>query len=376
MNDFSEIELCPALRANLKKHGFTKPTPVQALAIAPAMAGRDVVATAETGTGKTLAFGLPILQQLSMSPGDRGPNALILAPTRELALQIEEAFARMAVGTGLRTAVAVGGMSEGNQLRSIRKGAHILIATPGRLVDYLQRRLVDMGRVKMVVLDEADRMLDMGFLPSIREILNTLPTPRQTMLFSATLDAQVGQLASTYVKNAVRIETASSAKPVDLVDLHAYEIEHDRKLDLLTHLLREEKGAFLVFTRTKHGTDRLATRLAHAGIHAARIHGGRSQSQRNQALRGFKDGGYRVLVATDVAARGIHVDSIAHVVNYDLPQQPEDFVHRVGRTGRAGSRGVAWTFGTRSERHEIKRIERVLGIRMTRREAPASPMAH
>ena len=366
MKTFSELSLSPLLKANLARNGFTTPTPIQALAIEPALAGKDLVATAQTGTGKTLVFVLPIIQALAARRTPAGIRAVILSPTRELALQINETFVKMAASSGVRAAVVVGGLSERSQLQSIRKGAQVLIATAGRLYDYLSRGLVKLGGVDTLVLDEADRMLDMGFLPTIKRIMAAIPTARQTMLFSATIETSVKHLVELYVPNAVRIEVGSITKPNEQVDLRFYEVEQDRKLDLLHSMLRREEGAFLVFARTKHGADRLARRLADQGIKTAAIHGNRSQNQRNQALRGFQDGYYRVLVATDIAARGIHVDGISHVVNYDLPQVPEDFIHRVGRTGRAGARGTASTFGTRSERSAVSQIERTLAIRLNR----------
>ena len=341
------------------------------MAIEPALAGHDIVATAQTGTGKTLAFVLPIIHLLrTETPAAPGVRAVILSPTRELALQIHEAFVKMAAGSGIRAAVVVGGLSEASQLQAIRKGAQVLIATAGRLEDFMGRGLVKLGRVRILVLDEADRMLDMGFLPSIKRILATVPRERQTLFFSATIETSVRHLVNEYVPDAIRIELGSIAKPSEQVDLHFYEVEHDRKLDLLESMLKREEGSFLVFARTRHGADRLARRLSTQGVKTAAIHGDRSQNQRNQALRGFQDGQYRVLVATDVAARGIHVEGISHVVNYDLPQAPEDFIHRVGRTGRMGARGVASTFGTRAERGDIARIERALSIRLTRQAAP------
>ena len=368
MKSFSEFSLSAPLKSNLVKHGFTEPTPVQALAIAPALAGRDLVATAQTGTGKTLAFVLPIIQLIAKQPSHSGVRAVILSPTRELAIQINETFAKMAMGTGVRATVVVGGLNEGSQLQSIRKGAHVLIATPGRLYDFLSRQLVDLGSARILVLDEADRMLDMGFLPTIKRIMAAIPSDRQTLFFSATIETSVKHLVETHVRNAVRVEVGSTTKPIDQVDLHLYEVEQDRKLGLLEGMLRQEAGSFLVFARTKHGADRLSKKLSRGGVKTAAIHGDRSQNQRNQALRGFQEGYYRVLVATDVAARGIHVDGIAHVVNYDLPQVPEDFIHRVGRTGRAGARGTASTFATRSERADIARIERTLDTRLVRRQ--------
>ena len=368
MNTFSELTLSPALKRNLAQHGFVQPTPVQAQAIPPALAGQDIVATAQTGTGKTLAFVLPLLQSLSTQPISLGVSAVILSPTRELALQIQETFAKMSAGTSIRSAVVVGGMNERPQLQAINKGAQVLIATPGRLNDFMQRRLVSLSGVRYFILDEADRMLDMGFLPTIQKFLAALPTERQTLFFSATIETSVAHLITKYLKNPIRISIGTTTKPSEQVDLFVYEVDQDRKASLLQYMLEQEEGSFLVFARTKHGTERLAKHLARTGIKAGRIHGDRSQSQRNQALQGFKDGEYRVLVATDVAARGIHVDSVAHVVNYDLPQVPEDFIHRVGRTGRAGARGRASTFGTSGERGEIRRIERTLNIQLTRRQ--------
>ncbi len=332
------------------------------------MAGHDVVATAQTGTGKTLAFVLPILHLIAKQPPRPGIRAVVLSPTRELAIQIDETFAKMAMGTGVRAAVAVGGLNERTQLQHIRKGAQVLIATPGRLYDFLSRQLVDLSGVRMLVLDEADRMLDMGFLPTIKRIMAAIPADRQTLFFSATIESSVKHLVDTHVRNAVRIAVGSTTKPIEQVELHLYEVEQDRKLGLLESMLRQEEGSFLVFARTKRGADRLSKKLAREGVKATAIHGDRTQSQRNQALRGFQEGHYRVLVATDVAARGIHVEGISHVVNYDLPQVPEDFIHRVGRTGRAGARGTASTFATHSERADIAHIERTLDTRLVRRQ--------
>ena len=368
MKSFSDFSLSAPLKSNLAKHGFTTPTPVQELAIEPALAGRDLVATAQTGTGKTLAFVLPMIHSIAKQPSHGGIRAVILSPTRELAIQIHETFAKMAAGTGVRAAVVVGGLSEKTQLQNIRKGAQVLIATPGRLYDFLSRKLVDLGKVRMLVLDEADRMLDMGFLPTIKRILAVMPSDRQTLFFSATLESSVKHLVESHVRNAVRVAVGSTTKPIGQVDLHLYEVEQDLKLGLLEKMLRQEQGSFLVFARTRRGVDRLSKKLERGGIRTAAIHGDRSQSQRNLALRGFQQGDYRVLVATDVAARGIHVEGISHVVNYDLPQVPEDFIHRVGRTGRAGARGIASTFATRSERADIAHIERTLDTRLVRRQ--------
>jgi len=368
MMKFSEFPLSDVLKKNLARNGFTDPTPIQSMTFEPAMAGRDLVATAQTGTGKTLAFALPLIQILSTEPRRPGVRAVILSPTRELAVQIAQTIALIAKGTGVTAATVVGGLNERTQLQAIRKGAAIIVATPGRLTDFMGRNLVDLRGVRMLVLDEADRMLDMGFLPAIQRITSALPQARQTLLYSATIEASVKRLVATQVRDAVRVELGSTTKPAEQVALHYYEVEQDRKFDLLQKLLREEEGSFLVFARTKHGADKLAKKLGAAGAKSAAIHGDRSQNQRMQALRGFQDGYYRVLVATDVAARGIHVDGIAHVVNYDLPQAPEDFIHRVGRTGRAGTTGTASTFGTPMERAEVARIERTLSVKLTHRD--------
>jgi ATP-dependent RNA helicase RhlE len=376
MNNFSDLSLSPALQNNLAHLGFIQPTPVQARAIPQQLAGHDLVITAQTGTGKTFAFLLPLLERLLQQPKaatkPAGPQALILSPTRELAIQISQSFSQLATGTGLRAAVAVGGLNEQSQLHAIHRGAQVLIATPGRLADFLERKLVKLGSAQVLVLDEADRMLDMGFLPTIKRILATLPAERQTVFCSATIESSVAHLIAAHLKNPVRIAIGSTTKPHEHIDLHIYEVEQDRKFSLLEKMLQEERGSFLVFARTKHGADRLATKLARGGSKATSIHGNRSQSQRNLALRGFQEGSFRVLVATDVAARGVHVEGIAHVVNYDLPQVPEDFIHRVGRTGRAGLRGVASTFSTRSERGEIRKIEQLLELQLTRRPVPAA----
>src|SRR4051812_1618520 len=376
MNLLSELTLPAVVHQNLVRNSFVQPTPVQAKAIPAALTGADVVATAQTGTGKTLAFLLPIVDSLLKSaPSETDKKstevirALVLSPTRELAIQIADAFGKLASNTQLRAAVVVGGLSEQTQLNAIRRGAQVVIATPGRLEDFIDRRLIKLSSVTTLVLDEADRMLDMGFLPAIEKILSILPASRQSLFFSATLDRTVERLIQRHSRTPVRIAVGNSeAKTPEGIDFHSFEVESDSKLSLLRNLLKEEAGSFLVFARTKHGTDRLAKKLSTGGLRAVAMHGDRTQNQRNQALAGFRDGRYRVLVATDVAARGIHVDSVAHVVNYDLPQAPQDFIHRVGRTGRAGQRGSAWTFSLRSERNEIRRIERECKVRLVRRE--------
>jgi len=369
MNLFSEFPLSAVLQENLSRNGFTTATPIQAQTFEPAMAGRDLVATAQTGTGKTLAFVLPMLQQLITEPRRPGVRVLILSPTRELAVQIAEALALVARGTGIFAATVVGGLNERAQLQSIRKGAQVVVATPGRLTDFLGRGLVNLSNVRLLVLDEADRMLDMGFLPAIQRISAMLPAEKQTLLYSATIEASVKKLVATHVRDAVRIELGSTSKPAEDVTLQVYEVEQDRKLDLLLKMLKEEKGSFLVFARTRHGAEKLAKKLGQSSVKTAAIHGDRSQNQRSQALKGFQDGYYRVLVATDVAARGIHVDCISHVINFDMPAAPEDFIHRVGRTGRAGTKGTASTFATRTERRDVAVIERALSLKLIRKDA-------
>jgi ATP-dependent RNA helicase RhlE len=370
MNTFSELNLSPVLKANLAKNGFVQPTPVQAETIPGALEGRDIVATAQTGTGKTLAFVIPMLERLANKRSGT-IDAVVLSPTRELAMQIEEAFSALASGTKIRAATVVGGVNENSQLKAIRNGAQVLIATPGRLCDFLNRKLVKLGGVSLLVLDEADRMLDMGFLPAIQALTGAMPPARQNLLFSATIEASVKHLIERYCNDPIRVAIGSPTKPAEDVDLQVYEVEQERKLGLLQQMLKEEQGSYLVFARTKHGAGRLAKKLSASGVKATCIHGDRTQNQRCEALRSFQQGNHRVLVATDVAARGIHVEGIGHVVNYDMPRAPEDFIHRVGRTGRLGARGTASTFATRSERGEIQKIERALRIQLKRREVPA-----
>ncbi|HUV69595.1 MAG TPA: DEAD/DEAH box helicase [Terracidiphilus sp.] len=364
---FSQFNLSAPLMARLNANKFETPTPVQAGAIPPALEGRDVLATAQTGTGKTLSFLIPIVEMLQTSAA-RGPaaHALILLPTRELAMQVEQAFLAIRSSSEHTVALVVGGMQERAQLDAIRRGAKLIVATPGRLEDFLKRKLVRLGEVKILVLDEVDRMLDMGFQPAIARIATMLPQARQTLCYSATLEGAVKEVAHKYLNNPTRIEIGSVLKPAENVELRTFEVASDKKQELLEHLLGAEQGSFLVFVRTKHGADRVARRLARSGWSATQIHGDRSQAQRNAALRSFSEGRHRVLVATDVAARGIDVANVAHVINFDLPKVAEDFVHRVGRTGRASASGVASTFAVPAERNELRKIERTLSIQMKR----------
>jgi ATP-dependent RNA helicase RhlE len=296
----------------------------------------------------------------------KGAVALICLPTRELAMQVEQAFLTVRTSSAQSVALVVGGLAERSQLDAIRRGARLIVATPGRLEDYIKRRLVRLDGIKMLVLDEVDRMLDMGFQPAIARIAGTLPTTRQTLCYSATLEGAVKEVARKYLNNPVRVEIGSVLKPAENVELRTFEVEADKKQELLEHLLGAEQGSFLVFVRTKHGADRVARRLVRSGHSATQIHGDRSQAQRNSALRSFSEGRHRVLVATDVAARGIDVANVAHVINFDMPKMAEDFVHRVGRTGRASAHGVASTFAGPSERGDLKKIERTLSISMKR----------
>jgi ATP-dependent RNA helicase RhlE len=365
MNQFSDFNISPALKSRLASANFITPTPVQAGAIPPALEGKDVLATAQTGTGKTLSFLIPIIERLRQFQNKQA-KALVLLPTRELAMQVEQSFRKIAGGSNLHVALVVGGMNEGPQLQAIRKGARLIVATPGRLEDYLKRKLVRLDQVEILVLDEVDRMLDMGFQPAIRRIAAAIPAQRQTLCYSATLDAQIKNVIREYLRDPVRIEIGSVLKPSENIELQSFEVEQEKKLELLEHLLEKEKGSFLVFVRTRHGADRIAKKLHRSGWGATQIHGDRSQSQRNAALRSFAEGKHRVLVATDVAARGIDVSHVAHVVNYDMPKVAEDFVHRVGRTGRASNRGRASTFALPAERRDLRRLEKTLSVQMKR----------
>ncbi len=366
MTTFSELPLSPALKQRLAVAQFTNLTPIQERAIPPALEGCDVIGTAQTGTGKTLAFLLPLIETLQQEPA-KHTVALVLLPTRELAMQVEEQYEQLRPNAMPRASLVIGGVSEKAQIQSLRAGSKLIIATPGRLQDLMNRKLASLQHVKMLVLDEADRMLDMGFLPAIRRILAVLPRQRQTLCFSATLEQSVAGLVDEYMDNPVRVALGSVLKPAESVQLTAYEVRPAEKLDVLRQLLYAEKGQTLIFTRTKRGAERLAKELMRDGFTAAMIHGDRSQSQRNGALNGFQEGRYQVLVATDIASRGLHVDDVAHVINYDVPKMAEDFIHRVGRTGRAGLEGRASTLAAGAEVLELRQIERVLKLKIERR---------
>jgi ATP-dependent RNA helicase RhlE len=376
MTTFTELPLSAALQQKLAAAQFITLTPIQANAITPALEGKDVIGTAQTGTGKTLAFLIPILEMLRAESSKNEPSknisALVLLPTRELAMQVHEQYEQLRDKNMPKAALVIGGVAEKAQIQSLRSGCEFVIATPGRLQDFITRKFADLRHVEILVLDEADRMLDMGFLPAIRRIVQILPQRRQTLCYSATMEQSVAALVNDYTREPVRIALGSVLKPAESVQLEAYEVRPSEKLDVLRQLLYEEKGQTLIFTRTKRGSQRLAKELERDGFSAAMIHGDRTQSQRNAALSGFQEGRYQVLVATDVASRGLHCDDVAHVINYDIPKMAEDFIHRVGRTGRAGSQGRASTLVTGAEVLELRNIERTLKLRIERKHVDAS----
>jgi ATP-dependent RNA helicase RhlE len=362
ISKFSELPISQYLQERLSTNNFQTPTPVQSSAIPAAITGKDLLATAQTGTGKTLAFLIPIAERL-LKVRSTGVQALVLVPTRELAIQVQQQYEQLR-GKKLRAAaLAMGGASERQQIAALRT-AHLVIATPGRLEDFLRRNLIKLNATQILVLDEADRMLDMGFLPSIRRITDTLPQRRQTLCFSATLDPAVAHIVSDFVKDPLRVALGSTSKPAESVKLQAFEVSSNQRLSLLSRLLKEEEGRCLVFVRTKRGADRLTRQLRKAGFNAGMLHGDRSQ--RNAALADFQNGSVPVLVATDVAARGIHVDNVAHVINYEMPQMAEDLIHRVGRTGRIGAQGLASVFVSHQDRAEFRNVERTLGLKIQR----------
>ena len=357
---FYGLGIAPKLLEVLWKLKFREPTPIQQRAIPIAIEGKDMIGVAQTGTGKTLAFGIPLIQRLAQNKG----RGLVVLPTRELALQANEVFEQVGRTIGLRTAVLIGGASMYAQLQALKRRPHVIIATPGRLIDHLEQRTVDLRDVRVLVLDEADRMLDMGFAPQIKRIMQALPTERQTMLFSATMPAEIVRLASAYMKLPVQIEIARSGALAEKVTQELYVVNKEDKLRLLEKILNERRGSVLVFTRTKHGAKKVALAARNMGHAAAEIHSNRSLNQRREALDGFKSGKYRVLVATDIAARGLDVKNIELVLNFDLPEQAEDYVHRIGRTARAGQAGHAISIATPDQRQEVEAIERLTRIRL------------
>ena len=365
MTTFRELPLTAALQQKLEAAQFVTLTPIQERAIQPALEGRDVIGTAQTGTGKTLAFLIPVIEMLRRETA-AGARALVLLPTRELAMQVHQQYETLRSRNQPKAALVIGGVSEKSQIQALQAGSGLVIATPGRLQDLVDRRYAELRHIKLLVLDEADRMLDMGFLPAIRRILAQLPAKRQTLCFSATLEQSVAGLVHECMLDPVRVSLGSVLKPAESVELKAFEVRPGEKLDVLRQLLYVEKGQTLIFTRTKRGAQRLAQELERDGFTATMIHGDRSQSQRNGALNGFQQGRFQVLVATDIASRGLHCDEVAHVINYDVPKIAEDFIHRVGRTGRAGLTGRATTLAAGAEIVELRNIERTLKLRIER----------
>jgi ATP-dependent RNA helicase RhlE len=366
---FDELNLNETLLRAVRAEGYDTPTPIQAKAIPHVLEGRDLLGCAQTGTGKTAAFALPILHRIAAAgrppKGRRDPRVLVLAPTRELAAQIGESFTAYGQGTGLSTFVIFGGVGQNPQVQALRRGVDILVATPGRLLDLVQQRCVDLRRVEVLVLDEADRMLDMGFIHDVRRILQVVPEKRQSLLFSATMPKEIEALASRILQNPVQVAVTPVATTAEKIDQRVHFVERSDKRALLVHLLEDHAiERALVFTRTKHGANRVVQQLDRAGIRGEAIHGNKSQGARERALKNFKAGTTRLLIATDIAARGIDVDGITHVVNYDLPNEPDTYVHRIGRTARAGASGIALSFCDESERDYLVDIERLIQQRI------------
>jgi ATP-dependent RNA helicase RhlE len=364
--DFHTLALSPALNDALKGAGFTKPTPIQCQAIPLALEGHDILGLAQTGTGKTLAFGLPLIEALMAQPGKPAPKtakSLILAPTRELANQIAESLKVFTATTRLRINVVVGGQSIGRQVRALSQGTDILVATPGRLIDLMDRGSVDLGSVRHLVLDEADQMLDLGFIHALRRIAPKLGTPRQTMLFSATMPKQMEELSRAYLTDPKRVQVSPPGKAADKITQSVHHLEKASKPARLREVLSADPGALtLVFARTKHGAEKLMKGLVADGFNAASIHGNKSQGQRDRAIRAFRAGEVTVLVATDVAARGIDIPGVAYVINYELPEVPDNYVHRIGRTARAGREGQAIAFCAPEEVGLLRQIQKLMKI--------------
>jgi ATP-dependent RNA helicase RhlE len=360
---FSDFALRPQLLQAVIELGYVEPTPIQKRAIPVVLEGRDVMAGAQTGTGKTAAFALPIIERLMRSAAlQRSPRALILVPTRELATQVSDSFRALGRHLPLRAALIFGGVSPKPQIDALSRGVDIIVATPGRLLDHIHTCAVDLSRIDTLVLDEADRMLDMGFIRPIRRVIGALPAKRQTLLFSATFSDEIRSLARSLLRDPVSIDVSPRNSAPALVDHQVYHVDSAGKHPLLRRLIIDgDIRQSLVFTRTKHGANRLAERLARDGLACAAIHGNKSQAARTRALSDFKEGRVRILVATDIAARGLDISEMPHVVNFELPHVPEDYVHRIGRTGRAGSRGRAVSLVSREERDRLRAIERMLG---------------
>jgi ATP-dependent RNA helicase RhlE len=363
-NDFESLGVGGTFRRALGDKGYTEPTPIQTQAIPHLLEGKDLLGVAQTGTGKTAAFALPLLQRLDdedRRPKPRRPRALILAPTRELALQIHEELTSIGRYTKLRHAFIIGGVGQNPQIRSLEQGLDVLVATPGRLLDLAGRRHVDLSEVSVLVLDEADRLLDMGFIRDVKRIIALTPKSRQSLLFSATMPKEVTALARDLLKDPIRVDVSPKQVTVKEIDQRVVMVDNSDKQRMLEHLLRDDEvSRAIVFTRTKHGANKVARKLENAGIGAEAIHGNKSQNARQRALRNFKNGDAWVLVATDIAARGIDIDAVSHVFNYELPHEPESYVHRIGRTARAGAKGAAWSLVDPSERNRLRAVERLI----------------
>jgi len=365
---FSTLGLGPKILEAVRESGYNTPTPIQAAAIPHVLGGHDLIGIAQTGTGKTAAFTLPLLERISGMPSSRNPRVLIVAPTRELAAQIDETVRDLSKHLRLRRVTIFGGVGETPQIDALRRGADIVVATPGRLIDLMGAGHISLRDVKHLVLDEADRMLDMGFLPQIRRIVNAVPKDRQTLLFSATLSSDIEKVTKEFLRNPQTVEIGRRSNPADTVEQFLYPVPKSRKIDLLLSLLRDESlDTVLIFSRTKHGADKIARKLKQAGIDSATLHSNRSQSQRTTALAAFKSGRCRVLVATDIAARGIDVEAISHVINFDFPMHAEDYVHRIGRTGRAQAEGDAISFVTPDDEPNVRTLEKMIGRRIERK---------
>ncbi len=369
MTAFHDLKLSEPILKALQDKSYITPTPIQQQAIPVALTGSDLLGIAQTGTGKTAAFTIPIIEQLLKAPAprQRGPRALVLTPTRELAIQIEECVTDYAKYTRLRSCVIFGGVNQKPQVAQLQKGVDLLIATPGRLLDLISQGLLSLEGVRHFVLDEADRMLDMGFVHDIRRIIPLLPKQRQTMLFSATMPKTIAELSKTILRRPQRVEVAPVASVVDTIDQHLYMVEKPEKVELLVQVLNSHSSdTALVFSRTKHGADKIARKLKQRGISCDAIHGNKSQNARQRALENFKTRKTRVIIATDIAARGIDIDGLQLVVNFDLPDVPETYVHRIGRTGRAGHTGQALTFCSKEEYAMVRDIQKLTGRRLNK----------
>lgn len=378
---FEQLNLIEPIQKALKEEGYTHPTPIQAQAIPPLLAGKDLLGCAQTGTGKTAAFAIPILQNLAKKQVDKQPNrdikALILTPTRELAIQIEESFKAYGRHLNLKTVVVFGGVSQNPQTVALKAGVDILVATPGRLLDLMDQKFIHLHHLQIFVLDEADRMLDMGFVHDVKKVIARIPKVRQTLLFSATMPKEIVGLADSILHQPVKVEVTPASTTAETIDQMIYLVDKADKKNLLLHILKDRNiNRALVFTRTKHGADKVARELIKSGVKSAAIHGNKSQNARQKALSDFKDSQIRVLVATDIAARGIDVEELAHMINFELPNVPETYVHRIGRTGRAGANGMAISFCDEEEKEYLRDIQKLIGKKLPIQKDHPFPLAN